>query len=78
MYLPLIVSLTPLKMALQDYEEYYQFSKMVEKVFHFHQNSIADNMVVVEVDDKIVDNMDYNAEAAKSKAHIVAKALLII
>jgi len=45
-------------MALQDSEEYYQFAKMVEKVFHFHQNSIADNMVVVEVTHKTADNMD--------------------
>ena len=45
-------------MALQDYEEYYQFAKMVEKVFDFHQNSIVDNMVVVEVAHMTTNNMD--------------------
>jgi len=58
LYLPLIVSPAPLKMALQDNEEYYQFAKMVEKVFDFHQNSIVDNMVVAEVAHITADNMD--------------------
>ena len=44
-------------------------------MFDFHQNSVADKMVVVEVANKIVDNMDYNAEVAKSKAHIVAEVV---
>jgi len=50
---------------------------MVEKMFDFHQNSFADNMVVVEVAHKTVDNMDYNVEAAESEAHIAAKAVHI-
>jgi len=45
-------------MALQDYEEYYQFAKMIEKMFDFHQNSIVDNMVAVEVAYMTADNMD--------------------
>ena len=58
MYLSLIVSPAPLKMALQDYEEYYQFAKMVEKLFSFHQNSIVDDMVTVEVAHMTAGNMD--------------------
>jgi len=58
LYLSLIVSPAPLKMAFQDYEEYYQFIKMVEKVFAFHQNSTVDNMVAVEVAHMTADNMD--------------------
>ena len=50
---------------------------MVEKMFDFHQNSFADNMIVVEVAHKAVDNMDYNVEAAESEVHIAAKAVHI-
>jgi len=64
-------------LVLQDYEEYYQFAQMVEKMFDFHQNSFVDNMVVVEVAHKTVDNMDYNVEVAESKAHIAAKVVHI-
>ena len=39
---------------------------MVEKVFDFHQNSIVDNMIVVEVVYKTADNMDYDVETAKN------------
>jgi len=46
---------------------------MVEKVFDFHQNNIANNMVVVEVAHKTVDNMDYNAEVVENMAHIVVE-----
>jgi len=42
-------------LVLQDYEEYYQFAQMVEKMFDFHQNSYDDNMVVVEVAHKTID-----------------------
>jgi len=51
---------------------------MVEKVFDFHQNSFADNMVVVEVAHKTVDNMDYNVEAVESRVHIAAEAAHIV
>jgi len=47
--------------------------KMVEKVFDFHQNSIVDNMVVVEVADKTANNMDYYVEAAENMTHIVVE-----
>jgi len=50
---------------------------MVEKMFDFHQNSFADNMVVVEVAHKTVDNMNYNVEAAESKTHIAAETIHI-
>ena len=50
---------------------------MVEKMFDFHQNSFADNMIVVEVAHKTVDNMDYNVEAAESEVHIAAEAVHI-
>jgi len=56
-------------LVIQYYEEYYQFAKMVEKLFDFHHNSIVDNMVVVEVVYKTVDNMDYNVEVAENMAH---------
>jgi len=59
-------------MTLQDYEEYYKFVKMVEKVFDFHHNNIADNIVVVGVAYKIVDNMYYNVEAAENMTHIIS------
>ena len=49
---------------------------MVEKMFDFHQNSFADNMVV-EVAHKTVDNMDYNVEATESEAHIAAEVVHI-
>jgi len=50
---------------------------MVEKMFDFHQNSFVDNMVVVEVAHKTIDNMDYNVEAAESEAHIAAEVVHI-
>jgi len=50
---------------------------MVEKMFDFHQNSFVDNMVVVEVAHKIVDNMDYNVEAIESKAHVATEVVHI-
>jgi len=37
---------------------YNHFAKMVEKVFDFHQNSIGDNMVAIEVAHKTTNNMD--------------------
>jgi len=38
-------------------------------VFDFHQNSIVDNMVVVE----IAHNMDYNVDAVENMARIVVE-----
>jgi len=64
-------------LVLQDYEEYYQFAQMVEKMFAFHQSSFADNMVVVEVAHKTVDNMDYNVKAVESEVHIAAEVVHI-
>jgi len=61
-------------LVLQDYEAYYQFAQMVEKMVAFHQNSFADNMVFVEVARKTVDNIDYNIEAAESEVHIAVEA----
>ena len=74
MYLPLIVSPTPLKMTLQDYEEYYLFGKMIEKVFVFHHNRIVDNMVDAEVTHRTADNMNYNVEVVEIIYHIAAEA----
>jgi len=60
-------------MVLQNYEECYQFAKMVEKVFDFHNNKIVDNIVIVEVGDKTTNNMDYNVEEVESMTHIVVE-----
>ena len=65
-------------MVVQDYEEYYQFAQMVEKMVAFHQNSFADNMVFVEVAHKTVENMDYNVEATESEVHIAAGDVHIV
>jgi len=46
---------------------------MVEKVFDFHNNRIADNMVIIVVGHKTIDNMDYNVEEVESMTRIVVE-----